>query len=189
MPLTTQSSDFLTIPKGVTVTVKNRNVTVTGPRGTLKKSFKHLSLDIQLHGNKVTVERWFGRKKDLACIRTVKSHIANLITGVTQGFRYKMRLVSAHFTVSTVINDDGSHIELRKFLGDLDVRRVQMMEGVKVMKSAELKDELILEGNSIDNVSQSAAAIHGSCLVRNKDIRKFLDGVYVSESGPIPQEE
>lgn len=27
----------------------------------------------------------------------------------------------------------------------------------------------------------SAASIQGSCRVRNKDIRKFLDGVYVSE--------
>lgn len=30
---------------------------------------------------------------------------------------------------------------------------------------------------------RSTALIHQQCLVKNKDIRKFLDGVYVSESG------
>ena len=34
----------------------------------------------------------------------------------------------------------------------------------------------------------SAASIHGVCRVRNKDIRKFLDGIYVSEKGTISEE-
>ena len=33
-----------------------------------------------------------------------------------------------------------------------------------------------------------AASIHGVCRVRNKDIRKFLDGIYVSEKGTISEE-
>ena len=41
----------------------------------------------------------------------------------------------------------------------------------------------ILQGNDIENVSRSTALIHQQCLVKNKDIRKFLDGIYVSESG------
>ena len=38
-------------------------------------------------------------------------------------------------------------------------------------------------------VSASAASIHQSCKVRNKDIRKFLDGIYVSAEEHIVQEE
>ena len=34
----------------------------------------------------------------------------------------------------------------------------------------------------------TAASIQGLCRVRNKDIRKFLDGIYVSEKGTIEQE-
>lgn len=36
------------IPEGLTVTVKSRLVTVKGPRGILKRSFKHLALDIRV---------------------------------------------------------------------------------------------------------------------------------------------
>ena len=34
-----------------------------------------------------------------------------------------------------------------------------------------------------------AAAIHGVCRVRNKDIRKFLDGIYVSDKSTIVKDE
>ena len=33
---------------------------------------------------KVEVVKWFGSKKDMACIRTICSHITNMATGVTK---------------------------------------------------------------------------------------------------------
>jgi len=59
------------------------------------------------------------------------------------------------------------------------------MPGVTVEASKGVKDQLELTGNSLENVSQSAADIQQICRVRNKDIRKFLDGLYVSERGNI----
>jgi len=47
-----------------------------------------------------------------------------------------------------------------------------MQPGVDVEISKAQKDELILLGNSLENVSQSAADIQQICKVRNKDIRK-----------------
>lgn len=47
-----------------------------------------------------------------------------------------------------------------------------MHPGVDVEISKSQKDELILTGNSLENVSQSAADIQQICRVRNKDIRK-----------------
>ncbi len=56
-----------------------------------------------------------------------------------------------------------------------------MQSGVEVEASKNVKDELQLSGNDLEHVSQSAADIQQACRVRNKDIRKFLDGLYVSE--------
>ena len=47
-----------------------------------------------------------------------------------------------------------------------------MHEGVDVEASKNQKDEISLFGNSLENVSQSAADIQQICKVRNKDIRK-----------------
>ena len=60
----------------------------------------------------------------------------------------------------------------RNFIGEKIVRRVVMQPGVDVEISKAQKDELIVFGNSLEGVSQSAADIQQICRVRNKDIRK-----------------
>ena len=52
------------------------------------------------------------------------------------------------------------------------MRRVSMLPDVIVEPSANVKDELVLSGISLENVSQSAADIQQACRVKNKDIRK-----------------
>ncbi|KAG9006639.1 hypothetical protein FRB94_000565 [Tulasnella sp. JGI-2019a] len=188
-------TETVVIPKGVTAHVDARIVTITGPRGKLVRDLHHISMDIRLINSKkadklpiIHLAVWNGVRKHVACLRTIKSGIENMIKGVTQGFLYRMRLVYAHFPINCIIPKDGRSVEIRNFLGEKIVRRVDMLEGVTISESGpERKDELILQGNDINNVSQSAASIKGSCLVRNKDIRKFLDGIYVSEKAVVEE--
>lgn len=55
------------------MSAKAREVTVTGPRGTLHRSFKHLAVDIQLaevdNGKKLRVDLWFGNRETIASVR------------------------------------------------------------------------------------------------------------------------
>ncbi|KTW26986.1 hypothetical protein T552_02477 [Pneumocystis carinii B80] len=179
----------LVIPDNVKVDIKARVVIVTGPRGLLKQNFRHINIDIRkTHINRIKLTVWHGGRKHVACLRTVKSLINNMITGVTRGYRYKMRFVYAHFPINVSIGEEGKLVEIRNFLGEKVVRRVAMLEGVKVELSKSQKDEIILEGISLENVSQSAASIQQICNVRNKDIRKFLDGIYVSARETIEED-
>lgn len=43
------------------------------------------------------------------------------------------------------------------------------------------KNEIRVEGNDIEKVSYTCAKIRQSCRIHNKDLRKFLDGVYIAE--------
>ncbi|KAI6034359.1 hypothetical protein PISMIDRAFT_670449 [Pisolithus microcarpus 441] len=179
-------TEELDIPEGVTVEIKSRVIKVTGPRGTLTKNVRHVDMDIRAlkagkDKTKVTLAVWQGGRKHVACLRTIRSLINNMVIGVTKGFQYKMRAVYAHFPVNCIIQEQGQSLEIRNFLGEKTVRHVKMLDGVTISESKAQKDELVLEGNDIENVSQSAASIQGSCRVRNKDIRKFLDGIYVSD--------
>ncbi|XP_062521326.1 large ribosomal subunit protein uL6-like [Corticium candelabrum] len=179
------ASKTVSIPPKVTVKAKSRVVTVTGPRGTLTKSFKHLNAELTPIGKKkLRVDVWFADRRQLACVRTVCSHIQNLITGVTRGYVVKMRSVYAHFPINVNIVE-GKEVEIRNFLGEKYVRRVSMRKGVTCSSSG-TKDEILLQGNDLELVTQSAALIQQSTTVKNKDIRKFLDGVYVSsvDKGP-----
>ena len=52
---------------------------------------------------RLQAEKWFGNRKDIATVRTVISHIENMIKGVTNGYRYKMKSVYAHFPINIAI--------------------------------------------------------------------------------------
>ncbi|EOA21445.1 hypothetical protein CARUB_v10001828mg [Capsella rubella] len=189
------SSETMDIPDSVTIKVHAKVIEVEGPRGKLVRDFKHLNLDFQLIKDpetgkkKLKIDSWFGSRKTSASIRTALSHVDNLISGVTRGFRYKMRFVYAHFPINASIGADGKSIEIRNFLGEKKVRKVDMLDGVSIVRSEKVKDEIVLDGNDIELVSRSCALINQKCHVKKKDIRKFLDGIYVSEKSKIVEEE
>ena len=69
----------------VEVSVKSRKVIVRGPRGTLRRDFRHMNVDIKKIGKKhLLVEKWFGIRKELAAVKTICSHIENMMKGVTK---------------------------------------------------------------------------------------------------------
>ena len=73
------------IPDGVKVEVSSRSITVTGPRGKVSRSLKHLPIDITFKDEStIKIDRWFTYGKQAACIRTACSHISNMIIGVTK---------------------------------------------------------------------------------------------------------
>ena len=58
----------------------------------------------------------------------------------------------------------GGSICLTLFMFDyLQVRKVDMLEGVSIVRSEKVKDELVLDGNDIELVSRSAALINQVC--------------------------
>ncbi|KAK5947241.1 60S ribosomal protein L9B [Knufia obscura] len=192
------SEETVVVPENVKVHIRSRIVTVEGPRGKLTKDLSHIAVTFALPEEKnkdglqtIRIEIHHGSRKNVATLRTVKSIVDNLITGVTKGYKYKMRYVYAHFPINVNIEkgDDGQQmVEIRNFLGEKLVRHVKMAPGVTVEPSKGVKDQIELTGESLENVSQSAADIQQICRVRNKDIRKFLDGLYVSERGHIAEE-
>eukprot|EP00995_Heteronema_vittatum_P007798 NODE_2953_length_721_cov_6175.002976_g1930_i7.p2 GENE.NODE_2953_length_721_cov_6175.002976_g1930_i7~~NODE_2953_length_721_cov_6175.002976_g1930_i7.p2 ORF type:complete len:208 (-),score=52.01 NODE_2953_length_721_cov_6175.002976_g1930_i7:70-693(-) len=183
--------ETLDVPEDVKVTVKRRLVTVTGKRGTLARSFRHDRYDMFMdkNGRRLRVEAWFAKQADCATCKTITTHVSNMIKGVSVGFKYKMRFAYAHFPINVTITDD-KVVEIRNFLGEKFVRRVTVRPGVGIERTdpTKVKDEIVLTGNNLEEVSRSAADIHQSILVRAKDIRKFLDGIYVSAKEAVDVE-
>lgn len=99
------------------VKILARTVTVTGSRGKLTKDLKHLNVNfVRLSPALIEIRLHSGLRKDVATLRTVKTLIENMITGVTKGYKYKMRYVYAHFPINVNIEkneDDKTQVEIR----------------------------------------------------------------------------
>ncbi|AEA38961.1 60S ribosomal protein L9 (nucleomorph) [Cryptomonas paramecium] len=175
------SSRKIKIPKGVHVKLLSRKIEVRGPKGVLTRNFKHILIDMKLKKKKKVLyfKIWHGDKKKISSLNTIVTLISNLITGVLVKFEYRMRFVYAHFPINVTLSNDKKVLEIRNFLGEKKVRKVIIPNEIQCIKSEKMKDEILVRGTDVNMVSLSAASIHQACLVKRKDIRKFLDGIYI----------
>jgi large subunit ribosomal protein L6 len=169
-------SRTITIPEGVTVNLDDHKVTVRGTKGTLQRDFSHMPVSISADGNNVRVWAEWPRKKEAALVGTIDSHIQNMITGVTKGFTYKLKIVFSHFPISVKVQD--KYVMIENFTGERRPRRAKIIGDVRVKVEAE---DIIVQGLNLEDVSQTSANIETTTRVRRKDPRIFLDGLYVFE--------
>ena len=80
------------IPAGVEVKIEEGNkVTVKGPKGTLEKCLP-VEMDIKVENNQVVVTRPNDLKKMKSLHGLTRSLIANMITGVSEGYEKKLEI-------------------------------------------------------------------------------------------------
>ena len=85
-------------------------------------------------------------------------------THTIQGYQLKMRAVYAHFPINLVLSEGGTVVEVRNFLGEKYTRTVRLREGVKASTS-KVKDEIVVEGNDIELVTQSGEHMCINCML------------------------
>jgi len=104
-----------------------------------------------------------------------------MIKGVTQGYRYDLRTVYAHFPVTVKVDEKAKVLKIENFTGEKTPRYAKILDGVKVSIKGE---DISVEGVDLKSVSQTAANIQDSTKIKEKDMRVFLDGIYISAKGP-----
>ena len=83
MALAVVLREEIPIPEDLEVTI-NKDVTVKGSKGELKRKFKQGKVNIRLEDDKVVLETRFPKKKDKAMLGTIKSHMNNMVLGLTE---------------------------------------------------------------------------------------------------------
>jgi len=84
------------IPKEVKVALDPSKVEVTGPKGLLTYTLPQ-GISISVDGGKITVHRTDDQRTSRALQGLTRSLVANMVTGVTQGFEKKLEIVGVGF--------------------------------------------------------------------------------------------
>ena len=167
------------LPDGVTASLETHILTVNGPLGTCTKDFSSIRAKVTMNGNnKIRAEPFSTRKKHLATLGTTNSIIRNLVTGVTLGYTYKLKMAFAHFPMTVKVASTSVNIE--NSCGERTVRRAKIVGDTTASVNG---DDVIVQGINLEHVSQTAANIEQMTKVKKKDQRVFLDGIYLYEKG------
>ena len=162
------------IPSDCQVSLDDKTITVTGPKGKLERSFPEPQTTIIKDGNELVVSTNINRKRARALVGTVIAHVRNMMLGVQLGYEYEMKIVYSHFPITVEIHD--KTMTIKNFIGERGTRKARLVGDV-IIRTTE--DEIFISGVDIEHVSQSAANIQQACKIRDKDRRVFLDGIYV----------
>ncbi len=170
------------LAEGVSASIDEAALSLVGPNGSTSREFSHTKVNLSLDGDNVVVQCELPRRKDKAICGTWKAHINNMVTGVTNGFEYRLKAVYSHFPMTLTVN--GSELEIKNLFGEkvprvADLKWTPTEVQVKVMN----KSDVIVSGVDREKVGQTAAIIERSCKIRHRDRRIFQDGVYIVSKG------
>jgi large subunit ribosomal protein L6 len=84
------------VPSGVDVTVDGPSVTVKGPKGTLTHELPD-TITLRQDGDELLVERLDEERRTRALHGLSRALVANMVTGVTDGFRKDLEIVGVGY--------------------------------------------------------------------------------------------
>jgi large subunit ribosomal protein L6 len=140
----------VTVPSGVDVTINGRDVTVQGPKGTLSVQVS-APIDVARDGDVITVTRPSDEGEVRALHGLSRSLIANMVTGVTEGYRKTLEIVGVGYRVQARGND------LEFALGFSHPVPVHAPEGISFR--VETPTRFVVEGIDKQQVGEVAANI------------------------------
>jgi large subunit ribosomal protein L6 len=138
------------VPSGVDVTISGRDVTVRGPKGTLSHEVA-VPIEVSQSDGVITVTRPSDEGEIRALHGLSRSLIANMVTGVTQGYAKTMEIVGVGYRVQARGRD------LEFSLGFSHPVMVSPPEGIAFR--VETPTRFVVEGINKQQVGEVAANI------------------------------
>ena len=89
----------IAIPSGVTITIDDSEITVTGGKGTLKQ-FTIPEITVKQEGDKVIITRANDEPKIRAKHGLMRALVNNMVTGVHEGFSKKLEINGVGYRVA-----------------------------------------------------------------------------------------
>ncbi|WP_454293766.1 50S ribosomal protein L6 [Salana multivorans] len=86
------------VPSSVDVAIENRVVTVKGPKGTLTHRIPE-PIEVALNEGQIVVTRPDDERASRSLHGLTRTLLANLVTGVTQGYEKKLEIVGTGYRV------------------------------------------------------------------------------------------
>lgn len=164
------------IPAGINVEISGREIIARKGNAEVRKKFRTEIITFEKKDNKIVFSCKENKKRYRAIMNTFIAILRNMFRGLEKEYVYKMKIVHAHFPI-TVQKKEG-FLEVHNFGGEKKPRIAKIVGATVV----EIKGkDIILRGPSKEDVGQTAANLEKVSRVKNRDLRVFQDGIYLTE--------
>jgi large subunit ribosomal protein L6 len=164
------------IPEGCKVSIENKILSVTGPKGTVERFIQSKLLKYEIKDNEIIFYADLNKLNCKKIVLTFAAHLNNMFKGVQDGHVYKLKVCSGHFPMSVAVK--GNKFEVKNFIGESKPRTLNILPDVDV----KVKDsEIIVESIIKEKAGQMAASIEQLTRRPAFDKRIFQDGIYIIE--------
>ena len=89
----------ITVPSEVQVKIDGKNITVTGPKGTLEREI-HRNISVEMEGNIIKVTRKNDEPANRSLHGLTRTLIHNMIVGVTSGYNRELQINGVGYRVA-----------------------------------------------------------------------------------------
>ena len=162
------------LPEDIKARIEDYNLILEGPKGSTSKLLKSPLAKVSIKGSEVVIESLKANRRGKCQVNTFKSHVNNLIEGVTKGYEAKLMIRYGHFPITVKV--EGSKFIIENFGGEKVPRSARIMPETEVkVKGSEVQ----VTGLNKELVGQTAANIEIATRVKNKDRRIFQDGIWI----------
>lgn len=168
-------TETIALPDGVSASYAAPVLTVKGAKGELSRKLFHPRIAFTVEGNAITLTCTNAGKREKTLFYTLRSHVRNMVTGVTEGFVYKMKVCSGHFPMTVTVK--GELFEVKNFIGEAVPRTLKLNPAVKVTVEGA---DVTLEGTDVEAVGNQAGSIEQLTRRLGFDRRIFQDGIYIT---------
>jgi len=142
----------ITLPKGVDVSVKGERIVVKGSKGELSTHIMP-GVNLKIEGGVVNVSRENDEKQTRASHGLIRALVANMITGVSEGFQKTLELVGVGYRAQM----QGKKLVLS--LGYSHPIELETPAGIEIVVENPIK--IVVKGIDKQAVGQVSAIIRG----------------------------
>ena len=169
-----KSEEKIELPKGIDATISKSALTLKGAKNHITKKFLDPRINIKVENNQIIIQSVKSSKREKKIIGTFRAVIKNMIRGVTQPYRYTLKICSGHFPMNVSVNKD--ELVIKNFFGEKNPRILKIKEGVTAKVDGDLID---IEGVDKELCGQVAAEIEKITSRTAYDKRIFQDGIFI----------
>jgi len=171
-------TETIEIPEGIEFKIDGSRISAKSGDKSITKKIDLKNFSIKMENEKIILHAKKATRSESRIIHTIKAHINNMLNGLSNEFEYELEVAYSHFPVSIELDNSNHKLIIKNFLGEKKNRVAKLLPESDVSVKGNI---IFVKSYNKEVAGQTAANIEKATQIKNRDRRKFQDGIYITQ--------